>query len=119
LPSGKILGSNRYIISRSGNHSSGLLTTCESVLCRCKDLSNCDDKYNKLWTNSISSLNLNCNHDLKFFIDDNSHLYITAKNVFKNDTKNIKNSNDFINILDSYVNDYSFFSDDNKKIKIK
>jgi len=38
----------------------------------------------------------NGNHDLKFFIGDNGHLYITAKNIYKKDIANIKYSNDFI-----------------------
>jgi len=40
LPSNKELTSNRYINSKSGKHSFGLLPTGELVLCRGKDISN-------------------------------------------------------------------------------
>ncbi|KAL6613653.1 hypothetical protein U3516DRAFT_663244 [Neocallimastix sp. 'constans'] len=65
LPSNKELTSNRYINSKSGKHSFGLLPTGELVLCR--------------------------------------------------DMVNIKYSNDFIYLIDSYVNDDSTPLDDNKK----
>ncbi|KAG4092778.1 hypothetical protein H8356DRAFT_1404565 [Neocallimastix lanati (nom. inval.)] len=65
LPSNKELTSNRYINSKSGKYSFGLLPTGELVLCR--------------------------------------------------DIVNIKYSNDFIYLIDSYVNDDSTPLDDNKK----
>ena len=114
LPSNKELTPNRYITSKSGKHSFGLLPTGELVLCRGKDISNCEGS-NKLWTNGITTFQPNGNHDLKFFIGDNGHLYITAKNIYKKDIANIKYSNDFIYLIDSYVNDDSTPLDDNKK----
>ncbi|ORX98451.1 hypothetical protein LY90DRAFT_519983 [Neocallimastix californiae] len=103
LISGKYLKAGQYISTTNGSYSFGLLATGELVLCEGSSI-NSDGCSNKLWSNGITTLNDGTNHNLKFFIHDNGHLYITAKNIYKSKIKNVKYSDELINKFTNYAN---------------
>lgn len=70
LNSRNYLAPGNYITSDSGNSSFGLLPTGELVFCRGSYIKEgCD----RLWSNKITTLDDDVDHDLKFFIGYNGH----------------------------------------------
>ena len=99
LRSGSVLTPNEFIVSDSGRYSFGLLPNGNLVLCEgSKISSNC----NKVWSSGITTVPTN--HSLKFFIGDNGHLYVTAKNIYKENVSDAKYSEEFIGKIKDVIN---------------
>jgi len=101
LRSGDILIPNEYITT--GRYSFGLTNRGELKICNSGKF---EDDCKPLWTNGINNIPINTNHDLKFFIGDNGHLYITAKNIYKTiNEQNVKYPTEYIKIVKDFIDD--------------
>ncbi|OUM58767.1 hypothetical protein PIROE2DRAFT_15871, partial [Piromyces sp. E2] len=98
LRSGEFLSPNKFITT--GNYSFGLTSQGELKLCKSGTFT---DDCTALWTNGLN--NVPQGHDLKFFIGDNGHLYITAKDIYREIEDNVKYPKEYIDLLEAVIND--------------